>query len=108
MNEAVILKIIIGAFVTTVAGLNSKILWDYFSKPKENKSSIEKLTCDITAILPDIIKLSKSVEDLAIKTERLSFVVMGNGKIEESIVFKIAQIEVFMKNLQNIKESRGL
>ncbi len=108
MNEVLILKTILGVFVITVAGLNSKILWDYFSKPKENKANIEKLACNITTLLPDIVKLTKTVEDLAKKTERLSQVVMGNGNIENSIVFKIAKIESFMKELQKIKESRGL
>lgn len=108
MNEAIILKMVIGVFLVTIAGLNSKILWDYFSKPKENKADIERLACNITTLLPDIIKLTKTVEDLAKKTERLSQVVMGNGDIENSIVFKIAKIENFMKDLQKIKESRGL
>lgn len=108
MTEALLLKIVIGVFVSSAAALNVKIIWNSFNKPKENKVDIDKLGCDIKNIMPDIVKLTEKIEELSTKTENLSKVVMGNGDIRNSIAFKIASIEEFMKEMKKIKESRGL
>ena len=72
MSETIILKLICAAFVTFLFSLNAKIIWDWM----KNKKTPEK------------------------KIDQIIKILTGNGSPEDSIVFRLAQIELFIKELK--------
>ena len=98
--EITIFKIILGAFCTSVFILNVKIIWNFFSKPKNNALDIEKLKEEFVALKihleslsNKISLLSEGVDKLSTKLDILSNIVKGNGDPSKSILFRLAQLE---------------
>lgn len=72
MSETIVLKLICAAFVTFLFSLNAKIIWDWM----KNRRTSEK------------------------KIDQILKILVGNGSPEDSLVFRIAQIELFIKELK--------
>ncbi len=94
MTSSVILKMIIGIFLTGIFGLNVKIVWDWLTRYRVNSG--------------DVANIKDKLETLTQKIDKLSNVVVGNGKPEDSVLFRITRIEEFMAELKKKKESLGL
>ena len=98
MNEISILRILIGI---GIFGINAKIIWDWMTKDRVSKSCIDVINVELTTI-------SENTNELTEKLNKLHEVIIGNGKPEESIVFRVAQIEEAIKDYKKLKESKGL
>lgn len=88
MTDAILLKIVIGAVFTIMAGIQVRIAWDWLNKPKENKEVQKRLSA-----------IEKSLNDL-------KEIIIGNGKPEPSIIFRLVQIESFIDDLKKPKDYR--
>jgi len=97
MNDSEVLKVLIGVVVAGIFGLNVKIIWDWLCSAKNNKTDIDALKKE-TSMICEINK----------KTEKIHSALFGNGSVEKSIVYRVAAIEDFVKDIKKIKESRGL
>jgi len=107
INEAAILKIIITVFLTGVSVMNFKILWDWFTAPKANRNSIEKAKDELCNARQSIMEmnvhleaLSKNLENLSQKLDNLSVIITGGNNPKDSIVFRLAQLEDYIKILK--------
>jgi len=94
MSESVILKMLVGLILAGIFGLNAKIVWDWLTRYRVNSS--------------DVTNIKDNLERLTEKIDKLSSVVVGNGDPEISVVFRLAKIEEFMKEIKKKKESLGL
>ena len=97
MNTALMVKIILGM---GLLGINGKIIWDWL-KDRVKKSDMDLIRAEMDLIRVKLVSISN-------KVDKLHEVVIGNGEVEHSVVFRIAQIEESIKDYKKLKESKGL
>lgn len=114
MTEGILLKMIIGAFITLAFGLNAKIIWDWCTNRNKRVlykdcnatiQDVEELKDKLNLLNDIILSIRPKLEKISKDLELLSKTVIGNGSIQNSVVYRLAAAE---EKIKNIKESRSI
>ena len=118
MNEAVFVKMIIGCFLTLAFGLNAKILWDWllnrnkkinYKECSATVEDVEHLKDNITVINDCLSNVRQKLEEISNKLEHLSKIIIGNGTIDKSLVYRIAYLEETVKEIkEKIRQDKNI